>query len=270
METLVRAVENGFGLLNLLSRDDDDEADAHVEGAEHLVLLNVAKVLKVLEQRGNGPAGQVDDSSHSAREDAGKILCDSAPGDMRHAADDACSGQLFDDGKVAAMGAHEGGAGLILELVDILIWAVLCDFKEQFAGEGVAVRVQAVGGQADENVADLDRFTRNDVGAVDAADDGPGEVVFAVSVKAGHLRGLAANEGAAICAASFGEAADYSLDGFRVLFAEFAGGEIVEEEERCGALHGDVVDAMIDQIRANCVMDTELEGYFELGADAVC
>ena len=50
---------------------------------------------------------------------------------------------------------------------------------------------------------------------------------------------------------------------------ELAGGEVVEEEERRGALHGDVVDAVIDQVRADGVVDAEFEGDLELGADAV-
>jgi len=38
----VGAVEDGFGLLHFFCGDDDDQADAHVEGAEHLVLGYVA------------------------------------------------------------------------------------------------------------------------------------------------------------------------------------------------------------------------------------
>ena len=55
-------------------------------------------------------------------------------------------------------------------------------------------------------------FAGDDVGAVDAADDGAGEFVFAIGVEAGHLGGLAADEGAAVGAAGFGEAADDGLD----------------------------------------------------------
>jgi hypothetical protein len=50
---------------------------------------------------------------------------------------------------------------------------------------------------------------------------------------------------------------------------ELAGGEIVEEEHRLGALHQDVVDAHRDQVDADGVVAVELEGQLELGADAV-
>jgi len=129
--------------------------------------------------------------------------------------------------------------------------------------------VQAVGGQADEDVANLDVLTGDDVGAVDAADDGACQVVFAVGIEAGHLGGLAADEGAAVGAAGLGEPADDGLNRLAVLLPELAGGEVVEEEERRGALYGDVVDAVVDQVGANGVVNAEFEGDLELGADAV-
>jgi len=262
----VGSVENGFGFFDLFGGDDDDEADAHVEGAEHLVLGYVAQMLQVLEEGWDGPAGEVDYGAHALRNDAGEIFCDAAAGDVGHAADDFCSGELFDDGEVAAVGAHEGGAGLILELVDVLLWAVLGDFEEELAGEGVAVGVEAVGGQADEDVAYLNGVAGDDLVAGDGADDGAGEVVLVVGVEAGHLGGFAADEGAAVGAAGFAEALDDGLDGRLI---EFAGGEVVEEEERAGALNGDVVDAVVDEVLADGVVDVELEGDFEFGADAV-
>ena len=50
---------------------------------------------------------------------------------------------------------------------------------------------------------------------------------------------------------------------------ELAGGEIVEEEQRLGALHDEVVDAHGDEIDADRVVDAGLDGDLELGADAV-
>ena len=50
---------------------------------------------------------------------------------------------------------------------------------------------------------------------------------------------------------------------------ELAGGEIVEEEQRLGALHDEVVDAHRDEVDADRVVDAGLDGDLELGADAV-
>ena len=50
---------------------------------------------------------------------------------------------------------------------------------------------------------------------------------------------------------------------------ELAGGEIVEEEQRLGALHDEVVDAHRDEVDADRVVHAGLDGDLELGADAV-
>ena len=50
---------------------------------------------------------------------------------------------------------------------------------------------------------------------------------------------------------------------------ELAGGEIVEEEQRLGALDDEVVDAHRDQVDADAVMLAGVDGQLELGADAV-
>ncbi len=64
-----------------------------------------------------------------------------------------------------------------------------------------------------------------------------------------------------------GEAADDLFDNGAF---ELAGGEIIEKEEGHSALYGDVVDAVVHQVGADGVVDAELEGDLELGADAVC
>ena len=53
---------------------------------------------------------------------------------------------------------------------------------------------------------------------------------------------------------------------FRV---QLAAGKVVEEEQGRSALHGDVVDAVIDQVNAHALVQSQLEGNFELGTYAV-
>ena len=50
---------------------------------------------------------------------------------------------------------------------------------------------------------------------------------------------------------------------------QLAGGEIVQEEQRFGALHHQVVDAHRHQIDADRVVQPGLDGDLQLGADAV-
>ena len=98
------------------------------------------------------------------------------------------------------------------------------------------------------------------------ADDEAGDVVLAVGVEAGHLRGLAAEQRAAVLAARRRQPFD-DLHGD--VGIEPAGGEIVEEEQRLGALDEDVVDAVIDEIDADGVVDAGHERDAQLRADAV-
>ena len=50
---------------------------------------------------------------------------------------------------------------------------------------------------------------------------------------------------------------------------ELAGGVIIEEEQRLGALHDQVVDAHRDQIDADAVVATRFDRKFQLGADPI-
>ena len=164
------------------------------------------------------------------------------------------------------MGAHQCRASLVFQLVDVVVRVVLCDFKEQLAGQRVSIGVKAVGGQPDEDIAHLNGVAGDDLVAVHRADDGSGQVVFTVGVEARHLRRLAADKSAAVGAAGFADALHDGLDDGVV---ELAGSEVVEEEERRGTLYSDVVDAVVDEVLADGVMDAKLEGDLEFGADAV-
>ena len=48
-----------------------------------------------------------------------------------------------------------------------------------------------------------------------------------------------------------------------------AGGEVVEEEEGRGALHGDVVHAVVDEVGTDGLVHAHVYGDFKFGADAV-
>ena len=47
------------------------------------------------------------------------------------------------------------------------------------------------------------------------------------------------------------------------------GRQVIEEEERLGALHEDVVDAVVDQVRSDGVVPVRHERDLELGAHAI-
>jgi nucleotide-binding universal stress UspA family protein len=53
------------------------------------------------------------------------------------------------------------------------------------------------------------------------------------------------------------------------LGVELAGGEIVEEEQRLGTLHDEIVDAHRNEIDADRIVVAGIDGDLQLGADAV-
>ena len=116
------------------------------------------------------------------------------------------------------------------------------------------------------HIAEFDVFAVDDALALDHSHDESRQVVFAVGIETRHLGGFAADQGAAVVLAGFGQAFNDLLGDIRV---ELAGGKIVHKEKRGGALNGDVVDAMVHQIGADGVMHIHLEGNFQFGADAV-
>ena len=121
-------------------------------------------------------------------------------------------------------------------------------------------------GEADHRIARRDIGPRQQRAALGGADRKAAEIVIAVLVQAGHFGGLAADQRAAGFPAAFGDAGDDRGRGFRI---ELAAGEIVEEEQRFGALHDEVVDRHRDQVDADAVMQAGLDRDLELGADAV-
>ena len=102
--------------------------------------------------------------------------------------------------------------------------------------------------------------------AIDDADDEAGDVVFAVGIEARHLGGLAAEQRAAVLAARRAPPGDDLLGDLR---RQPAGRQVVEKEQRLGALHEDVVDAVIHEVRADGVVSTGQERDLQLRADAV-
>jgi len=137
--------------------------------------------------------------------------------------------------------------------------------EEHLAGERVAVGVQALGRQPQQQVSLLHPAGQGPV-LLHHADDEAGHVVVVFGVGARHLRRLAADQRAGELGAGPGEAADDLLDPQRVHPPQR---DVVEEEKRQRPLHQDVVDAVGDQIVADGVVDAGGDRHLDLGADAV-
>ena len=218
------------------------------------------------EERRGIPGGEIDLGGEAAGKDAGKVFGEAAAGDVGEAADDFGLDELADGGEVAAVGAHEGGADFVAELVDVLFGAIAGGVEEQLESERLAGGVEAVGGTTEEIIAFANGVASDHAGATDDAGEEAGEFVIGVAVEPGSFGGFATEEGAAVGFAGVDETVDDLLDDVRV---DEAGSEVIEEEERCGALDGYVVDAVIDEVGADAGVEAELDGELEFAANAV-
>ncbi len=114
--------------------------------------------------------------------------------------------------------------------------------RDDAADQGIAVGVRAGGAEADHQVARaLAIELGQHAGAVDGADAEAGEVEVGAGVHAGHLRGLAADQGRAGELAALGDAGD---DAGGLGEVQFGRGDVVEEQQRLGALGQEVVTHM--------------------------
>ncbi len=134
------------------------------------------------------------------------------------------------------------------------------------AYQRIAIGMRARRSDADQHVAVAHLRAIQQLRLLDCADGEAGQVVFARRVHVGHFSGFASNQRAAGQRAAARDAADHRRSGVHV---QLAGGEIVQKEQRLGALHQHVVDAHADQIDADGVVPPELLGQLELGAHAV-
>ena len=122
------------------------------------------------------------------------------------------------------------------------------------------------GRQAEHHIAGCDAGAWQKLATLGGADAEACKVIIRPVVEAGHLGGLAADEGAARDAAARRDPADDIGADTR---HQLAGGVIVEEEQRLGALDDDVVHAHRHEIDADRVVAAGLDGDLDLGADAV-
>ena len=127
--------------------------------------------------------------------------------------------------------------------------------------------MHAGGRQAEHDVAGRDIGARQHRAALGRADREAGEIVVAGRVEARHFGGLAADQRAAGLAGSPPRCPATTVA--PTSGSQLAAGEIVEEEQRLGALHHEVVDRHGDEVDADRVVQAGLDRDLDLGADAV-
>ncbi len=132
--------------------------------------------------------------------------------------------------------------------------------------QGVPVGVQSVRRVADQHVARPHQVTVQGGGFLHHADDRPGQIVLPRLVQVRKLGGLAAGEDHVVRAAAARHARH---DRRGRLGLELGGREVVEERERTGAVHQDIIHAMVHEVLAHGVVDPSTRRHQHFRADSV-
>ena len=138
--------------------------------------------------------------------------------------------------------------------------------REQGTDERKAVRVEARGRETDDRVAGAGRSPVEEIGSLDDADAGPGEVERPRLHEARVLCRLATDQRTARLPAALGDPADQRRDGIRI---DAPDGHVIEERERLGPRADHVVRAHRDEIDPDRVPPSECGGQRGLRPDAV-
>ena len=194
---------------------------------------------------------------------ARNVLDETATRNVRHALHGDGFHQLEQRLHVDARGRHQGvGERAAVEVGGEVRLCALDDL----AHEREAVRVDAARGETQHHVARGDRAAVDDLALFDRAHRETGQVVFAVGVHARHFGRFTADQRAARQLAAL---CDALHDRGRRIDVQLAAGEVVEEEQRLGALHENVVHAHRDEILADRVVFVQMKRETQLGAHAV-
>ncbi len=126
--------------------------------------------------------------------------------------------------------------------------------------------MQPARAEADDCVTDPCRAAVDQPRSIDDSNAEPGQVELVVGHHAGVLRRLATDELTAGLAAACRHAID---DPGHPLGHDAADREVVEEEERLGAVADDIVGTHRDQVPADPVEPVQAATELDLGADAV-
>ena len=138
--------------------------------------------------------------------------------------------------------------------------------EKNLPGQRIAVGVQPGARETDDGVTGTDLLAVDYSVAFDHADDGADQIVIARRVHAGHLRRLTANQRAACRRARLRETVNDLVEYVR---RQFAHADVIEKKQWLRAEHGDVVDAMIDEVLPDRVVPVHHDGDLQLRADAV-
>ena len=247
-------------------RDDEHHADAHVEDAVHLRLLDAAEPLQPAKHARHLPAAAAEFDLEVVWHDAAEVFLYPAAGDVgdpvhdllhavvaKHAADRA--------GVETGGGEQDVSHPPVVEFGDRVVAAEPGHLKDDLPHKAVAVGVEAARCKTDRYVAGFHVAAVDQPLSLHDADAEAGKVVVALLIHVWQDGRLAADEGTVAFHAAVGNAPYDALKQRRIVAAH---GDVVEEEERLGTGAEGVIHAHRHQVDAHGVVNAGERGDLEL------
>ena len=183
-------------------RARDDQADAHVERPQHVVVRHAAGLLQPLEDRRDAATPRDRSTAlRAGRQDARQVVGDPAAGDVRHALDQrptrAAAGST---GRYERCGASSASPIVAPSSGHARVARRARRRRTRSAAPASSrwCAGRTTAGRSATSPGDDAPCRRSAARARHDADDEAGDVVLAVRVEAGHLGGLAAEQRAAV------------------------------------------------------------------------
>src|SRR5579875_1104403 len=186
--------------VGVVAAGNDNEADTHVENAEHLGLVDVAQAPKPAEYRRDRPTTFTEEDTAARRQHARHVAFQPFASDVGQAAHHATLDRIVPQDVLDR--SHVDACRLQQFLTDSAaqFWHEIADLQpgvieNYLAYQTVAVGVQSGTGQAEHHVAGLNGPAIDDVIALDNADAETGHVVIARLIEVRQNSRFATDQG---------------------------------------------------------------------------
>src|SRR3989344_2032624 len=225
--------------------DDQNHPYAHIHRLIHRFVCNIAGFLNERKDRQNSDRFFINFRAESFGDNAHKIPRDAAACNVRDSLETDLAMERKDEGAVGRVWFQKRIAECFLKFRYYIVKRHFCILEQYFSRQGVAVGVEAVRGESDQNISFADLVPCNHAVALCCADDRACHIVRTLRIHLRHFRGFAADEHAPHVPACLAHAFH---NGFDHRGIKSAGGKVIEEEEGGGALTHEIICGVVHDV----------------------
>ena len=266
MDSFARLGQARGYLIHVLRQHRQHHPDPAIERARHFAGLDIALRLQERHQPRLFPRIGIDHAVSAFRQHARDILQQAAAGNMCERIDQPGAHHRQQAGNIDAGGGHQRVDQQHIGIEQGRAVQLPALIRSQPPHERETVGMHAAGSEAQQHVAGRNLIARKLFAAFHRAHAEARQIVVARRIHAGHFRRFAADQRASGNFAAFRDTRD---DIFGHAGVQFAGGEIIEEEQWFCALHDQIIGAHRNQVDSDRVVPPRIDRQLQLGAHAV-